>query len=149
MLLFLAKKVSSITSLGDSYFRVHDITANLYPFTIQASAPSHSLFVQGISDNIGLGNSTPEVELHIIDGYISALRFEQDGSSYHTPQIWDLAGDETNFFIQDVTNSNLLPTTGVGLQNSHNLFNTIKILFNQSTISEKNYFMVGKKSNDK
>ncbi|MCP5054537.1 MAG: tail fiber domain-containing protein, partial [bacterium] len=36
------------------------------------------------------------------------LRLEQDGSSGSTPQTWDIAGNETNFFIRDVTNGSKL-----------------------------------------
>jgi hypothetical protein len=34
---------------------------------------------------------------------------EQNGSSGFTPQTWDLAGNEANFFIRDVTNGSKLP----------------------------------------
>ncbi|MDA9983051.1 tail fiber domain-containing protein, partial [Gammaproteobacteria bacterium] len=36
---------------------------------------------------------------------IPALRLEQDGSR----QIWEVAGDEANFFVRDVTNGSSLP----------------------------------------
>ncbi len=49
------------------------------------------------------------VELHVKDGDSPTLRLEQDGSSGFTPQTWDLAGNETNFFIRDVTNGSKLP----------------------------------------
>jgi hypothetical protein len=34
---------------------------------------------------------------------------QQDGSSGFAPQTWDVAGNETNFFIRDVTNGSTLP----------------------------------------
>jgi hypothetical protein len=34
---------------------------------------------------------------------------EQDNSEGWTPQVWDIAGNESNFFIRDVTNSSNLP----------------------------------------
>ena len=49
------------------------------------------------------------VELHIVDGDSPTLRLEQDGSSGFTPQTWDIAGNETNFFIRDVTGGSKLP----------------------------------------
>jgi len=48
------------------------------------------------------------VELHVKDGDSPTLRLEQDGSSGFTPQTWDLAGNETNFFVRDVTNGSKL-----------------------------------------
>jgi len=48
------------------------------------------------------------VELHIVDGDSPTVRLEQDGSSGWTPQTWDLVGNETNFFIRDVTNGSKL-----------------------------------------
>ena len=37
------------------------------------------------------------------------LRLEQDGSSGFSPQTWDVAGNEANFFIRDATNGSKLP----------------------------------------
>ena len=94
---------------GDNYFRVNDITAGTSPFTIQSEAGNHALFVSRSGGNIGLGTATPVVELHIADGDSPTMRLEQNGSSGFTPQIWDVAGNETNFFIRDVTNGSKLP----------------------------------------
>jgi len=58
---------------------------------------------------IGSRTSTPSVELHTIDGDTPTLRLQQDGSSGFAPQTWDVAGNETNFFIRDVTNGSQLP----------------------------------------
>lgn len=58
---------------------------------------------------IGLGTSTPAVELHVKDGDTPTLRLEQDSSSGWTAQTWDIAGNETNFFIRDATNGSKLP----------------------------------------
>jgi hypothetical protein len=49
------------------------------------------------------------VEIHTIDGDTPTLRLQQDGSSCFAPQTWDVAGNETNFFIRDVTNGSTLP----------------------------------------
>ncbi len=93
---------------GAEKFSVDDITNSRTPFTIEASAPSHSLYVDD-GGRIGLGTATPVVEVHIKDGDTPTLRLEQDGSSGFTPQTWDVAGNETNFFIRDVTNGSTLP----------------------------------------
>ncbi|MDX1546876.1 MAG: hypothetical protein R3247_07810, partial [Rhodothermales bacterium] len=58
---------------------------------------------------VGFGTATPVVELHSRDGDSPTLRLEQDNSSGFAPQTWDVAGNETNFFIRDVTNGSLLP----------------------------------------
>jgi hypothetical protein len=39
------------------------------------------------------------------------MRLEQDDSSGFGAQSWDMAGNEANFFICDVTNGNTLPFT--------------------------------------
>ncbi len=93
---------------GANKFSIDDIDGGRTPFTIEAGAPSHSLYVED-GGWVGLGTSTPVVELHIKDGDSPTLRLEQDGSSGFTPQTWDVAGNETNFFIRDATNGSKLP----------------------------------------
>lgn len=93
---------------GLSYFGIEDIDAGRTPFTIEASAPSNSLYVED-SGEVGFGTNNPVVELHVKDGDSPTLRLEQDGSSGFTPQTWDLAGNEANFFVRDVTNGSELP----------------------------------------
>lgn len=93
---------------GASYFGVEDSSAGRRVFTLEAGAPSHSLYVDD-GGRIGMGTSTPSVEAHIVDGDTPTLRLEQDGSSGFAPQTWDVAGNETNFFIRDVTNGSTLP----------------------------------------
>ena len=93
---------------GANKFSLDDITGGKTPFTVEAAAPSHSLYVDD-AGNIGVGTSTPVVEVHIKDGDSPTLRLEQDGSSGFQSQTWDLAGNETNFFVRDVTNGSKLP----------------------------------------
>jgi hypothetical protein len=93
---------------GANKFSIDDIDGGRTPFTIEAGAPSHSLYVDD-GGRIGLGTSTPVACLHCKDGNTPTLRLEQDGSSGFTPQTWDLAGNEANFFIRDVTNGSQLP----------------------------------------
>jgi uncharacterized coiled-coil protein SlyX len=96
------------TNGGAEKFSIDDIDGGRTPFTIEASAPSHSLYVDD-GGRIGFGTSTPVVELHVVDGDSPTLRLEQDGSSGFTAQTWDLASNETNFFIRDATNGSRLP----------------------------------------
>ena len=93
---------------GANKFSIDDIDGGRTPFTIEAGAPSNSLFVDD-GGRLGFGTATPVVELHAVDGDSPTLRLEQDGSSGFTPQTWDLAGNETNFFVRDVTNGSRLP----------------------------------------
>lgn len=93
---------------GASKFSIDDISGNRTPFTIEANARSHSLYVDD-GGRIGIRTSTPSTEIHVIDGDTPTLRLQQDGSSGFAPQTWDVAGNETNFFIRDVTNGSLLP----------------------------------------
>lgn len=97
------------TSVGGlSYFSVKDVTAGVRPFTIEAGAPANSLYVEDFG-RVGLGTSIPSVELHIRDGDTPTVRLEQDGSVGWTPQTWDVAGNETSFFIRDATHGSTLP----------------------------------------
>lgn len=93
---------------GANKFSIEDITGGRIPFTIEAGAPSNSLFVDD-GGRIGVGTATPVVEVHTKDGDTPTLRLEQDGSSGFGVQTWDLAGNETNFFIRDTSNGSTLP----------------------------------------
>ena len=93
---------------GANKFSVDDIDGGRTPFTLEASAPSHSLYVDD-GGRIGMGTATPVVELHIVNGDSPTVRLEQDGSSGFTPQTWDMAGNETNWFVRDATNGSRLP----------------------------------------
>jgi hypothetical protein len=93
---------------GANKFSIDDIDGGKTPFTIEAGAASHSLYVDD-GGRIGIGTSTPVVELHNKSGDSPTFRLEQDGTSGFTPQTWDVAGNETNFFIRDATNGSKLP----------------------------------------
>lgn len=93
---------------GANKFSIDDITGARTPFTIIAGAPTNSLYVNS-SGNLGLGTASPVLDAHMVTGNTPAIRMEQDGSSGWTPQTWDMAGNEANFFIRDVTSGSLLP----------------------------------------
>jgi predicted secreted protein len=96
------------TNGGQNKFSIDDTTSGRTPFTIEASAPSHSLYVDN-GGNIGLGTNNPVVQMHVVDGNTPTMRLEQNGSSGFSAQTWDVAGNETNFFIRDVSNGTTLP----------------------------------------
>ncbi len=93
---------------GANYLGIEDSTAGRIPFRVEAGAPSHSLYVDD-GGRIGFGTATPVVDLHVVSGNTPTLRLEQDGSSGFTPQTWDVAGNETNFFVRDATSGSTLP----------------------------------------
>ena len=93
---------------GDSYLAIEDVTGGRIPFRVRAGAGNHSLYIDPQGD-VGLGTNNPILELHITDGDTPSVRLEQDGSNGWNPQTWDVAGNETNFFIRDVTNGSKLP----------------------------------------
>ena len=93
---------------GLNKFSIDDIDGGRTPFTLEAGAPSHSLYVDD-GGRLGLGTNTPVVDIHLKSGNTPTLRLEQDGSSGFTPQAWDVGGNESNFFIRDASNgSNLV-----------------------------------------
>ena len=93
---------------GANKFSIDDIDGGRTPFTIEASAPSNSLFVDD-SGRIGIGTSVPVVNLQVVTGNTPTLRLEQNGSAGFAAQTWDVAGNEANFFVRDVTNGSTLP----------------------------------------
>jgi hypothetical protein len=93
---------------GASKFSIDDVTGAKTPFTIIAGAPSNSLYV-GNTGNVGLGTATPVLDLHMLTGDTPAIRLEQSSGSGFTPQTWDVAGNEANFFVRDLTSGSRLP----------------------------------------
>ncbi|MCA9980655.1 MAG: hypothetical protein KDD89_07480 [Anaerolineales bacterium] len=93
---------------GLNKFSIESIDNSRVPFTIVGGAPSNSLYVNA-SGNVGIGTNAPLVETHIANGDSPAIRLEQNASSGFQAQTWDIAGNETNFFVRDVTNGSKLP----------------------------------------
>jgi hypothetical protein len=93
---------------GANKFSIEDITGAKVPFTITAGAPTNSVFVSS-TGRVGLRTSTPVLDVHINTGDTPAHRLEQNASSGFTAQTWDIAGNEANFFVRDVTGGSRLP----------------------------------------
>ncbi len=100
--------VNDTNNGGASYFAIEDATAGRQLFKVSAGAPSNSLTVDGNGD-VGIGRADAVLELHINDGDSPAIRLEQDGSGGFASQVWDIAGNETNFFVRDVSHSSAIP----------------------------------------
>ena len=101
-------EANSSANGGGNYLSFVDVDAGITPFLVEAGAGANALYVKS-GGNIGLGTATPVVQLHIKDGNTPTMRLEQDGSSGFTPQAWDVAGNEANFFVRDTTNGSTLP----------------------------------------
>ncbi|TMO82042.1 hypothetical protein [Pseudoalteromonas spongiae] len=113
---------------GANYFAIEDSTAGRTPFKVEAAAPANTLYVEADGD-VGIKTANPVVDLHVVEGNTPTLRLEQDGSDGFTPQTWDVAGNEANFFIRDVTNGSKLsfriepgaPESSVHIDNAGNV----------------------------
>jgi hypothetical protein len=101
-------KINDSLDGGNSEFSIEDVDAGRTPFTIRAGAKASAIYVDSAGD-VGFGTFNPVVTIHEKIGNTPTLRMEQDGSSGFTPQTWDLAGNESNFFIRDATGGSTLP----------------------------------------
>jgi hypothetical protein len=93
---------------GANYLAFDDVTSGRQPFRVTAGAPTAALFVDS-TGRVGLRTATPLLDLHIATGNTPAHRLEQNASGGFTAQTWDIAGNEANFFVRDVTGGSRLP----------------------------------------
>jgi hypothetical protein len=93
---------------GANKFSIEDITAATVPFTVTGSAPTNAIFVDS-TGRVGFRTSTPVLDLHVSTSNTPALRLEQTSAGGFTAQTWDVAGNEANFFVRDVTGGSRLP----------------------------------------
>ena len=93
---------------GLNKFSIEDLTGAKIPFTVVAGARNNALFINS-SGKIGLGTPNPILDEHIVSSNTPSIRLEQDTSEGWTGHTWDIAGNEANFFIRDVTEGSKLP----------------------------------------
>src|SRR5713226_7862282 len=93
---------------GANKFSIEEITAATVPFTITGNAPNNAIFVDS-TGRVGLRTSTPVLDLHTTTSNTPAHRYEQTNAGGFTAQTWDIAGNEANFFVRDVTGGSRLP----------------------------------------
>ncbi len=93
---------------GANKFSIEDITGARVPFTVTAGAATNSIFVDS-TGRVGLRTSTPVLDLHVNTSNTPSHRLEQNNSGGFTAQTWDVAGNEANFFVRDVTGGSRLP----------------------------------------
>lgn len=77
-------------------------------FSVEAGARANALYVDD-SGRVGLGTSAPVMLLHERYGDTPSLRLEQDTSYGWPAYTWDVAGNETNWFVRDTTAGSRLP----------------------------------------
>jgi hypothetical protein len=75
---------------------------------VNAGAPANSIKVDS-TGRLGLRTATPVLDVHANTGNTPAIRLEQNNGSGFTAQTWDIAGNEANFFVRDVTGGSRLP----------------------------------------
>ena len=88
-------------------FAIEDVTGNRRIMTLEAGASTNSIFVDS-TGRIGFRTSTPVLDLHVNTSNTPAIRLEQNNSGGFTAQTWDIAGNEANFFVRDVTGGSKL-----------------------------------------
>lgn len=101
-------KANDAGSGGLDYFAIEDATNATRPFFIEAGSFSNALYIDS-TGNIGFKTSIPILELSLNDGDSPGIRLEQNTSQGWAAQTWDIAGNEANFFIRDVTFGSRLP----------------------------------------
>jgi hypothetical protein len=95
----------SFRSMGDASAGAEGGTGIM---SLTSGAAANSIFVSSGS-RVGFRTSTPVLDLHVNTSNTPGLRFEQNNTGGFTAQTWDVAGNEANFFVRDVTGGSLLP----------------------------------------
>ncbi|MEM8964677.1 MAG: hypothetical protein AAGD38_24545, partial [Acidobacteriota bacterium] len=97
------------TNGGGEYFAIQDATANTTVFRVDAGAGNNAMRISS-DGNVGIGTASPGgIELNVTDGDSPTIRLAQDGSAGFQTRSWDIAGNETNFFVRDVNDGSALP----------------------------------------
>jgi hypothetical protein len=75
---------------------------------VEAGASANSIRV-GSNSKVGLRTATPLLDVHANTSDTPAIRLEQNNTGGFTAQTWDVAGNEANFFVRDLTGGSRLP----------------------------------------
>ena len=96
------------SSGGASYLAFLDRDASMVPFKVMAGSRSDALYVNNYS--IGIGTASPTSHaVHFAVGDTPTIRFDQDGTWGWSKYVWDVAANESNFFVRDVNAGSTLP----------------------------------------
>lgn len=104
--------INDRSSDGANYFSVNDSDAGVRRFVIEPDERTSERNALYLEDDGDLGIRTPDpiLDVHARSHDSPGIRLEQVYDWYGwADYIWDVAGNETNFFIRDVTNSSKLP----------------------------------------
>ncbi|KRD21929.1 hypothetical protein ASE39_05905 [Acidovorax sp. Root267] len=101
-------KANDTVSGGASYLAIEDATSGNQVFTVSAGAPTNSLYVSSGGD-LGLRTATPVLDVHALTGDTPGVRLEQSSAGGFAAQTWDIASNEANFFVRDLTGGSRLP----------------------------------------
>src|SRR5215213_720106 len=77
-------------------------------FAVDAGVSANSLRVASNS-KVGFRTATPLLDMHANTNDTPAIRLEQNNTGGFTAQTWDVAGNEANFFVRDITGGSRLP----------------------------------------
>ncbi|MBD9404887.1 endosialidase-like protein [Acidovorax delafieldii] len=101
-------RANDAASGGASYLAIEDAATGNQVFSVSAGAPTNSLYVSSGGD-LGLRTATPVLDVHALTGDTPGVRLEQSSAGGFTAQTWDIASNEANFFVRDVTGGSRLP----------------------------------------
>ena len=99
---------NDVANGGANFLGIEDVTGALMPIRWMAGAPANSLLIDA-QGRLGARTATPAQDIHIRTGDTPGIRHEQNTTSGFTPQTWDVAGNEANFFVRDLSSGSLLP----------------------------------------
>lgn len=87
----------------------HTVTENIQLGSnyISSDGDNEGLFVSG-EGKVNIGGNAPILRLQLTDDNTPGLRLEQTSQTYPA-YTWDVAANEVNFMIRDISNSSALP----------------------------------------
>ena len=106
---------NSSASGGPNAFGIDDVAGcggngdPPWPFLLEAGAPNNAFFLDSAAGDVGLGTANPILDLHVNTTDTPGMRLEQNAGGGFSAQTWDVAGNEANFFVRDVTSGSRLP----------------------------------------
>ena len=91
-----------------NFFSLTDLYTATTPLTVTGGAPTNSILVDS-TGRVGFRTSTPVGDIHVNTSNTPIIRLEQNSSGGWPAQTWDVAGNDAQFFVRDVTGSSRVP----------------------------------------
>lgn len=98
-------QINDTSSGGANKFTIEDVTSAKVPFFIEGNSPTNTVYLDS-TGRVGFRTSTPALDLHVAAPATPGLRLDQTSG---TLQVWDVAANNLNFFVRDVTAGNTQP----------------------------------------